>query len=143
MIKTAYIQVFFLLLTCFSINSLAELYLWTDTDGVKHFTTYAPPKEAANISVTSSRKNTKNKQYKQKVKTTNKVASSTSPASTANKKLTKAEEDEIDKEIQTLWKKHWKHLNKGDIDAALQSYTPSSKKTYRHILETLYGKKRK
>jgi len=133
----------FLLLTSLSSNSIAELYLWTDAEGNKHFTSYKPPKEATHISVTETSNDNEHKQYKQKVKSTARVVPSAIPDSEHNNPLTKAEEDKIDKEIQALWIKHWKDLNNGDIEAALESYTPSSRKTYRPVLEKLYGSKRK
>ncbi len=34
------------MLCCFNSNVIADIYVWTDEHGVKHFTNYAPPAEA-------------------------------------------------------------------------------------------------
>jgi Domain of unknown function (DUF4124) len=135
--------ILFILPLLFCTSSMADLYSWTDSNGVKRYTTSPPPKGTANVSVTSITENNEAPSPVQKINKTNKSQSIANPVSTGNNKLTKAEEDEIDREIQALWKKHWSDLEKGDIDAALQHYTPSSRKRYRPVLETLYGNKKR
>jgi Domain of unknown function (DUF4124) len=130
-------------LICASVN--ADIYSWTDKNGVRHFSNTPPEEAMSDVSESGEieydaqkdRERTikEEKHYRQKVGSV--------PEVSQKQDLSPQEKEKIDREIRSTWNGMRKALRKGDINKAVEYHHPSSREQYRKAYQELSKPRKK